>query len=165
MSRSGRLTHLLEPGRRLRGPHLGDLDEHQRRAGAEVGERTVSGVRLEPGHDEQRLETAQSGDPGVLATAGVVVDDDMAVDVGERARALAIWIAGERSGWMPAQQRRASERPHRRVGFGLSQELSDRLAAKVVNEAPGDQLRASWRQTSGSQTLNGAPCRRLAGIW
>jgi len=100
----------------------------------------------------------------MLGPAGVVVDDDVAVDVGERACALTIGVAGERARRMPAQQGRAGEGSHRRVGFGPPEELSDGFAPKVVNQSARDQLRALRRQTSRPQTLNHAARSRFTRI-
>ncbi len=114
--------------------------------------------------DDSRVpERALRGHVGVLAAA-LEGDDHVALDVGERALALAVRIPREGAGPLTAPTRPAGEAPDRGVGADGSGEGADALVADVMQPRPGQQPDAAARRSRGQQALHCRPRFALVGI-
>ena len=103
------------------------------------------------------------GDARVLG-ATAEGDDQVAVDVRERALALAVWVPGEGSGPLAAPARGAGKPPDRRVRADRPGEGADALVAHVVHGRSGQQPDDAARRPGGQQMLDGFPGLRLIGV-
>src|SRR4051812_9680685 len=132
----------LEPRARIVGADLGHLRDDERRAGAQVAKRSLGGGGREPRVREPRRELADGDDVRVLVPARIALDDHRAIDVGERALALAVGIAREAAARTPAPDRRVRERPYRIVGRGSSPRPADPPRAQGVGRGRPEPPRA-----------------------
>ena len=98
----------------------------------ELVDQAVGGLAVERDRRQQPPELTMRGHARVLVAAPEG-DDHVALDVGERALALAVRIPGEGAGPLAAPTRAAGEPPDRRVGIDRPGERADALVAHVVH--------------------------------
>jgi hypothetical protein len=110
---------------------------------------------------QQPRQRAMRGDPRVLGIAAEG-HDHVALDVGERALALAVGIPGEGAGPLPPAARATREAPDRRLGSDRSGEGADALGADVVQRRSAQQPQAARRGARREQARDGLA--RLIGV-
>src|SRR5215207_6778677 len=134
----------------------------------ELLDRTVDGLVVERGPPEELPDPTTTGDSGLLRVVSIADDHDP-LDVGERALALPLGIAGEAAGDETACAPAAPARDPREgsdgsVGADRSGEPADRFAADVAQRAARQQANVAARHTRRPQRLECPAGGPLAGI-
>ena len=139
-----------------------DLGHDQPVTVVEFVDQPVGGLAVQRDRRQQPRELAMRGHARVLGAAPEG-DDQVPVDVRERALALAVGVPGERTGPLAAPARGAGEPPDRRVGADRPGEGADRLIADVLHAAIRSAGGCAAGRPGGQQMLHGFPGVRLIG--